>query len=46
LREREREGRGNVNCWLVTVGGLGVSDIVWGVGVCGGRAEGVMVVMV
>jgi hypothetical protein len=37
---------GNVNCWLVKVQGLRVSDIVWGVEVCEGRTVDGMVVMV
>jgi hypothetical protein len=44
--ERERESGGDVNCWLVKVQGLRVSDIVWGVEVCEGRTVDVMVVMV
>jgi len=39
----ERESGDNVNCWLVKVQGLLVSDIVWGVEVCGSRMVGVMV---
>ena len=46
LRERERERGGNVNCWVVKVQGLRVSDIVWGVEGCEGRTVDVMVVMV
>ena len=45
-RERERESGGNVNCWLVKLQGLRVSDIVWGVELCGGRMVGVIIVMV
>ena len=41
----ERESGGNVNCWLVKVQGLRVSDIVWGVEVYEGRTVNVMVVM-
>jgi len=32
-----------VNCWLVKVQGLRLSDIVWGVEVYEGRTVGVMV---
>ena len=39
----ERESGDNVDCWLVKVQGLRVSDIVWGVEVCGSRMVGVMV---
>ena len=42
----ERERGGDVNCWLVKLQGLTVSDIVWGVEVCEGRMVDVMVVMV
>jgi hypothetical protein len=35
-----------VNCWLVKVQGLRVSDIVWGVEGYEGRTVDVMVVMV
>jgi hypothetical protein len=41
-RERERESGGNLNCWLVKVQGLGVSDFVWCVEVCEGRTVDVM----
>ena len=46
VTERKRESGGNVYCWLVKVQGLRVSDIVWGVEVCGGRMLGVLDVMV
>jgi hypothetical protein len=47
-RERERDGEndGNVNCSLVKVQGLRLSDIVWGVEGCNGRTVDEMVVMV
>ena len=35
-----------MKCWLLKVQGLRVSDIVWGVEVCGGRMLGVLDVMV
>jgi len=38
-----RESGGNVNCWLVKVQGLRVSDTVWGADVFEGRMVGVMV---
>jgi hypothetical protein len=50
VRERERDrGRnivGNVNCWIMKIQGLKVSDIVWDVEVCKGRTVVEMVVMV
>jgi hypothetical protein len=46
VTERERESCGNVNCCLVKVQGLRVSDIVWGVEVYEGRKVDVMVVTV
>jgi len=45
-RERERESGGNVNCWLVKIQGLRVSDNMWSVEVYEGRTVDVMVVMV
>ena len=39
-RERERQSGGNVNCWLVKVQGLRMSDILWAFWVVWGQDGG------